>query len=92
MVDLNYRWTRKTGRYQIGESLKLNRICVGGYSWNSAKPQSSKDASITWVGNIELPSLRDGSKRVYGGTEAEIRAKVEQIVTGWFNEALRQKP
>lgn len=87
-MKLNFKWKRKTGQYQTGESLYLNRICVGGYSWNSARTQGSKDNSITWAGFISLPSLSGGVDRVYGSSEEEVKSKVERVVVSWFTEVL----
>ena len=89
-MNLKFRWVDKKARYRTGESVYLGKICVGNYSWNSGQSQSNRDALIDWVGNITLPSLGDSSKRVYGSTPYVVRARIEQIITSWFEEATKE--
>ena len=89
MIKLNFEWKENKGQYQTGESLYLNKIRIGSYGWNSARSQSKKDDSIDWAGQVELPSLSDIARRVYGKTPDDVKAKIEQIVTNWFTEAIR---
>lgn len=86
MSKVQFVWKRKTLAYQTGEALYLNRICVAGFCWNISRSQGDNEAPI-WVGDISLPSLK--SKKVYGHSEAEIRAKIEKVVTFWFKEATK---
>ncbi len=82
---MNFLWKQKTGAYQTGESLYLNRIHLGGYYWNTLRASTDKDKSTDWVGQISLPSLK--SNTVYGGTDEEVKTKMEKLVIQWFNEA-----
>lgn len=88
MLKLNFIWKENKAQYRTGESLYLNRICIGSYGWNSSRSQGVKDDSITWVGQIALPSLSDTGKRVYGSNPTEIKPKIEQVIENWFKEAL----
>lgn len=88
-MKLNFKWTENKGQYSSGESLRLNRITVGSYGWNSSR---SKDDglgdSIRYAGRLELPSLSDKGKHLYASSPEEVKAKVELAVTSWFKEAL----
>lgn len=91
-MKLNFKWKKKTGQYQQGDYLYVNKIHIGGYDWNSARPrhEAEIDDSARWVGYIELPSLADKSKRVYGANPDEVKTQMERVVTDWFTEALRE--
>ncbi len=84
---LNFRWKKKTGQF-LGDCLYVNKIHIGGYDWNSARSQRETDDATRWVGYIDLPSLTDKSKRVYGANPDEVKIKIEKVVTNWFTEAL----
>ena len=85
---MNFKWVENKAQYQTGESLYLNRICVGSYGWNSTRSKSDGlGDSIDWIGNVTLPSLSDKAKRQYGSNEEEIKVKLERVVTRWFKEA-----
>ncbi len=88
-MDLHFKWVKNKARYQTGESLYLNKIKIGSYSWNSAQSQGNHIESMNWEGRIELPSLSDKARTVYGGTQDEIKHKIEQIITNWFKETTR---
>ena len=90
MTKLNFTWKKKTGQYQQGDALYVNKIRLASFDWNSGRSQGDTDQSTRYVGYIELPSLSDTSKKVYGGTPEEIKPKIEQVITNWFNEALRE--
>ena len=83
MVKLQFTWKRKTATYETGESLYLNRIHIAEFSWNISRSQGDTEAP-DWAGQIRLPSLKNN--RVYGHSEAEIRTRIEHIVTMWFKE------
>jgi hypothetical protein len=80
-MKLNFKWVKKTGHFTQGDYLRIGKITVGGYDWNSQRSQG--DTTNSWVGNIVLPCLKND--RVYGDTQDEVRQKVEQVVTSWFN-------
>ncbi len=88
-VTLPFRWVKKTGEFQRGDYLYLNMICVGSYDWNSSRTQGDTDKSTRWIGSIELPSLKDSARRVYGSDEAEVKQRIEGIVTRWFTHATK---
>ncbi|KKM24040.1 hypothetical protein LCGC14_1609150 [marine sediment metagenome] len=88
-MKLNFHWKEKTGQYSSGANLYLNRICVGGYEWNTMRSQGEKNDSTKWAGSVGLPSLSDKSKRVYAGSTDEIKTKIEQVIRNWFKEASR---
>ncbi len=81
---MNFIWKLNIGAYQTGESLYLNRICLGGYYWNCLKASTDKDKSTDWVGQISLPSLK--SNTVYGGTTEEVKTNMEKLFIQWFKE------
>lgn len=83
---LIFRWKKKTGQYQQGESLYINKIRVGGWGWNSARSRLEADDSTRWIGYVDLPSSKE--QRVYGANTDEVKAKIEQTVIAWFIEAL----
>ena len=86
--DLNFKWKVKTGQYQNGKGLYLNKICVGGCDWNSSRSKGDTEPN-RYVGYLSLPSLK--FDRTFGDSEDEVKAKVERVVSAWFNEALRVK-
>lgn len=83
---MEYTWRVKTGQFQSGQSMYLNRILLGGYYWNGTQPQSAHDDSKNWVGELALPSLVKGM--IYGHSEENIRAEMERAANSWFKEAL----
>ncbi len=85
---MQFKWKRKTGQFQSGESLYINRIRVAGFEWNSSRSKGDTEAP-DWVGHIELPSLNNN--RMYGHGEAEVKSKIEQVVTAWFKEATNDR-
>ncbi len=89
MTRLNFIWKKKMGLYQQGDALYVNKIRLASSEWNSGRSQGDTDETTRWVGFVELPSLSDKSQRVYGSTPEEIKSKIEQVVTAWFNEALK---
>jgi hypothetical protein len=89
MQKLNFIWKEKKAQYQTGESLYLNRICIAGYSWNAGRSKGDT-SSNNWAGNIDLPNLRDSSRRLLAETEETMRIKIEQVVNSWFTEALKE--
>ncbi len=91
MVKLNFTWKEKTGKYQTGMYLYLNKICVADYGWNSVRSKSEADASNSqdYIGRIYLPSLKDTAETVYGSSPEEVKPKIEEGVLNWFNEALK---
>lgn len=82
---MKFIWARKTGTYQTGCNLYLNKIRVAGYTWNSSRSQGNPKNEPDWAGYIDLPSLKNAS--VSGDTEGEIKTKIERVVTDWFNRA-----
>ncbi len=90
-MKLNFKWKKKTRQFQTGDYLYLNKICVGGYSWNSTRSQHESNNDTQWVGNIDMPSLTDKAKRVYGASPEIVKLKMEQVITNWFEEALKEE-
>ncbi len=66
----------------------MNKIRLASYDWNIARSRDASD-DTRYSGYVELPSLSDTSKRVYGSTPEEIKAKIERAVNVWFDEALK---
>ncbi len=87
MTHLNFQWKAKTGQFQSGENLYLSRIQVGQYSYNAMRGRSESHEGNDWIGNINLPSLK--TDRVCAGDIDGIKMKLQNIVTKWFNEALK---
>jgi hypothetical protein len=87
MITLNFVWKDKTGDYQTGEELKLNRISVAGYSWNGSRSQGHTDHD-DWIGNVYLPGVN--TKRYVATTESLMKMKLQDVVTKWFTEALQK--
>jgi len=81
---LNFTWRPKTGQYLSGESLYLNKIRVGEYSWNIARSQDDQDAD-KWAGCVLLPS--QNNNYVFASDIDEIKLEVELRVMDWFHEA-----
>jgi len=86
-MKLNFVWKAKTGEWQTGDELKLNRIAVAGYSWNGSRTQGHKD-NDDWIGNIYLPGIT--TKRFVAPTQEEMKTKLQDIVIKWFIEALKE--
>jgi hypothetical protein len=89
MQKLNFTWKVKTGQYQNGEYLYLNKINIGSCDWNTG--QSKGDTNNNYVGSLYLPSLIDKNKRIYSNDQKLIKDKMEVITTNWFNEALKNE-
>jgi len=87
-MKLNFVWKTKTDSNE--ERLYLNRIRVGYLNWNFS--MSKEDAETLkanrYVGGTYLPSLK--IERIYGATPEEIKPRIEQLVTSWFTEALKE--
>ena len=88
MNKLSFKWVENKAQYQTGEYLYLNRIRVGSYSRNSCRPRNEGD-STKWEGDIFLPSLLDGSKRIFDANADVLKGRLERIVTNWFREVLK---
>ncbi len=88
-MKLNFQWKENKARYQTGESLYLDRICIGSYGWNScrSKSESERDNLEDWSGSLLLPSLSGSARRVYASSIEEVKAKMEKVATNWFNMA-----
>ena len=84
--NLNFKWKKKTGIYQNGKSLYLNKLCVGSCDWNDMRSRGDTELNH-YVGRLLLPSLK--FDHLLGDDENEVKAKVEKVVNAWFNEALR---
>lgn len=83
-MELNFRWVKKTGNYQTGKQLYLNKIKVASYGWNPVRSISDGSGNDSWYGLTYLPQMET---RVYDGDESEIKVKLERNVTAWFVEA-----
>ena len=86
-MGLNFNWRRKEAQYQTGEALFLNKIRLGGYSWNSSRP-GGEDGD-KWAGIVDLPTLAHDSKYTFGNSEEALKLRMENIVSAWFKEALK---
>ncbi len=84
-MELHFQWKAKTGQYQSGETLYLNRIRIGGYEWNSTRGKGDTESG-DYSGALYLPSLKNAG--VTGSLE-DIKPKLERIACGWFREALK---
>lgn len=85
MITLSFRWTAMTGRYQIGETLSINKIVIGGYSWNDALSKTESEeflAAHRYKGSIHLPGY--DSKRVFGSDPVTVKTTIERMVSNWF--------
>lgn len=87
MEKLNYTWKQKTGQYQNGFSLYLNKICVAGYDWNVMRNRDKPDESTTYEGRIYLPGL--DTKHFYGNDTEELKIRIQLAINAWFAEALK---
>ena len=87
MINLLFCWKAKTAQYENGESLYLNRICVASYNWDGITPSKEREQRGDWIGHINLPSIRL-AKGLYEHDTSQLKSKIEQIVTQWFNEAV----
>lgn len=83
-MNLNFTWKKKTGQYQSGESLYLNKIQIAVYSWSMKMKQG-----ISWEGILLLPGLKN--EYLYAATEEEIKQELELACTNWFKEALLER-
>lgn len=85
---MNFIWKVKTGRFQSGSSIYLNRIRLGGFEWNGTRSKTGSHEDNDWTGKMILPSLVNAT--VYSGNEHDIKNKMEKIAQDWFNEALKE--
>ena len=91
MVELNFKWADSMGDFQSGESLALNGVRVANYGWNSMRNRDSEeDRLLNYSGTILLPGLSGKASHVYGESEEQIKAKIEGIVTRWFDRVLAE--
>ena len=86
--NLKFLWKDKTGMYQNGKGLYLNKIHAGGCGWDDMRSKGDTEPNH-YVGYLLLPSLK--FRKIFGDSEDEVKAKVEKVVNAWFNEALRVK-
>ena len=86
-MKLNFKWKRQTGQYQNGSDLFLNRICVGNIQWNStmSRDDPERDKKQYVCGSFLYPS-----ERWFGATEEEVKIIIENKITVWFTEALKE--
>ena len=88
-MKLNFTWKRKTGQYQNGDDLYLNRIYLGEVSWNdSLSKNMPEDDKIKkqYSGSTHLYS----NKTYYGSTAEDVKTQIEKAILVWFNEALKE--
>lgn len=88
---MDFKWVKNKEQYGTGERLYSNGIRLGGYHWDSARSQSDRNNINNWVGYIELPSLTNKAKEIYGSNPEEVKTKIEQIVITWFDKVLAPK-
>ena len=88
-MELTFTWKENTGSFESGESLYLNKIRLGSYSWNSNRSRDKVPRDPDYAGQLNLPSLK--IKRVLEDDIESIKAKMEQMVTTWFTEALKKE-
>ena len=88
-MKLNFRWQQKQSEFARGESLYLNKIRIGGYTWNVAKHRGETTPDISWVGSLSLPGLE--KERVYSDNPGITKMSMERMVTDWFREALKKE-
>ena len=82
-MSLNFIWRDNTGRFSSGQSLYLGKIRIASYGWNGGRSQSSPDTSKTYIGRVHLPQAPEN---VFAETIDEIKTRIEQTVSIWFNE------
>lgn len=87
MVTLQFKWKKKQGRFQIGGSLYLNRVCVGSYEWNSTRTQGTVNSEPDWIGTSLLPQL---TKLYSDNDQQKLKLQIEKAVIAWFNEVLKE--
>ncbi len=86
-MKLNFQWKELTGQFAEGEALYLNRILVATAGYNSFRSKVDTPSN-SYVGKLLLPSIKNN--RVYSENIDTIKQKIEQAVTNWFNEALKE--
>ena len=84
---MNYLWKKKAGQFQSGSNIYLNGILLGGFGWNSSRPQSGTHENNHWAGGVYLPSLN--TKTLLSGTEGEMKEKIENLANSWFDKILK---
>lgn len=87
-MKLNLQWQEQKGQYASGENLYINRINVASVVWNIARRRDEPEGN-EWTGFVNLPSLKQD--RVYAKSKEEVKAKTENIVNKWFEEATATK-
>lgn len=90
-MNLNFKWTiDNSSQYSCRGILYLNNIAIGYYFYNSIRSQKEMNKDDTWVGNIDLPSLRN--KQIYNKNTEDIKRQIEALVSLWFEKILRNYP
>ena len=87
MEKLSFYWKGKTATFETGERLYVNRICVASYNWDGVTPIEERKERGNWAGHIDLPSLKN-REGLYANDTIQLKARIEKIITQWFNEAL----
>ena len=79
-MNLNFHWQKKMGRHETGEFCKIGKWKIGGYHF-------ARDARCggKWRVICYLPGVRDDQGVTV--TEEDARAKLEAVVTRWFQLA-----
>jgi hypothetical protein len=85
-LKLNFKWKDANSQFGgvNGKDLFLNRINIGEVSWNYSGAKGKPD-NENYVGQSKLYN-----KRWYGTTEKEVQDQVENAITQWFKEALKE--
>ena len=87
-MKLNFQWKQKTAQFQTGESLYLNGIRVADYGWNGLRSRTGSHDNNDWVGGALLPQA---TKTLYDDAQDELKAKLERLVTMWFEKAIAKE-
>ena len=83
-MNARFRWAKKTGKFQHGEHLMLNRVIVANYERNMVIPAGLTGSERQYIGGVHLPCLPAECITVYSKDVDSMHHKLENIVIDWF--------
>lgn len=84
-MNLKFKWIDTTAQFSNGSYLYLGNIRIAMIECNSFKMYGCHNNDL--FGEIYLPST---PSRVYSDTKDGCKKKVEDLVTIWFDTALKE--
>jgi hypothetical protein len=93
-MKLNFVWQVEKGLFQDNDVLLINGIQIATCSYNSTMSKNDTEEfrnAHQYTGKLLLPArLNKEYREQYAPTADELHAKLESIVTKWFETVLKE--